>query len=306
MAQSEYNVIVEAVTSILVESNLGNTIVVSFLTILILLFSHYIGNWFEKRKENERRKIWLRFLKSYNNPIDACLKDFVSYRSPDFWPGLVGGISGIFLSVVLWVILLYALGDVTSALVYSTFINAIPFLMSSLIRRYISKSKLHTEKLLNNNENEDNVGEWLHKSKRIVNATDLLQMFAVGTLWWIVFVVSIVYGGKNVQISENMRYVLVFSGYMGFMAFIASISNHRNMRGLLKLLLNVKYLDKYPYVQIKTEFGNLEGYIADLFDERLIVLRKDDKISVAEWNSIVTVELIKKDRQHDKKLPENK
>ncbi len=300
MAQSEYSVI----TTTLADLNFLSIIVFFTLSVLTLLIRQYISNWFEKRKENERRIIWLKFLRTYSNSIDTCLKEFMTYRSPSFWTGFGGFMLSAFLAVVTLVFLSYVLGDITSALVHSTLISAIPLIASALMGKHISEFKLKTKKMLN--DGDENYAEWLRKSKQIVNIIDFVQWFAAGLLWWAIAMALVVYEEKNLQISGNVGSTLILSGYFGFLAFIISISNHRNMREILKSILTAKYSDNYPYVRIKTEFDEMGGFVADIFDEKLIVLREDDKISVAEWNSIANVELMKTINGTTKNLPENK
>jgi hypothetical protein len=61
----------------------------------------------------------------------------------------------------------------------------------------------------------------------------------------------------------------------------------------LKVDLNTKYLNDFPYVNISTKSGNFNGKIVDIFDDNMILLYNAGTKISTEWNQIIFMELLK-------------
>ena len=93
----------------------------------------------------------------------------------------------------------------------------------------------------------------------------------------------------NLPNNTNLYFLSYFTLVL---SIIASIIAKKSSTGQIKISINNKYSNSFPYLQITTKDKEIRGQIRDIFNENLIILDGDDGFkSVVEWDSISSLKL---------------
>jgi len=144
-----------------------------------------------------------------------------------------------------------------------------------------------------------------NKDKTLLNASGRIGRSITFVNWFIfasilstlLFLVINIYQTKNLDtiindiiINKNL-YLSSVIFLIGNIAF--SYANHKLLLNYSKILLNSKYLYRFPYVRITTKSLVTEGKISEIFDENLINLDCGRFRRAIEWDTITHLELRK-------------
>lgn len=169
--------------------------------------------------------------------------------------------------------------------VYSTLITFFSsFILTSLL--YFMIEKRNKDKTL------------INKSRRIGSLIIFVNWFIFTSLLFTLFIVAIIIAQtknfdtiiNDIKINTNLygtTIVLLIGG------IVISFVNHRLLLNYSKILLNSKYLYRFPYVRITTNSLEIEGKISEIFDDNLIILDCGRFRNAVEWDTITHLELRK-------------
>lgn len=262
------------------------------ITSIFSIIYFFITNYFKDKKKKDGRGIWIKFLNS-NRYINECVQQYKKIESPkDIWMGaamIIGSFLGSFYYIFLIIatILVFNKFNLSNywSPAYSTFI----IFFSSFIFTVYFNLKIQKR-------NDDKT--LLNESVRIGNWITFVNWFIFTSLLLVFSFLA-----TNIAQTQNFDTVIndivinkgLYSSSVALLigAIVISYMNHRHLLNYSKILLNSKYLNRFPYVRITTKSVEIEGKISEIFDENLINLDYGRFRKAVEWDTITHLELRK-------------
>ena len=243
-------------------------------SIIILIFNKYfLAEWLKKKQSEKRIGMWIDFLRS-DKSIDLCLTEFEEIGSQSkhiFLSIIVGLVVAILVVFIFLLIIVLKEWD----LEYLTFINFIPYLLIMLIAFY--------------------VGNKMKKNEKIISSSDLIYSIIRFYYSFIIFSnVFILMYFYNILLPLNNLILLIMSYFTLLLSIITSIIIQKSFSEQVKYVINNKYVNSFPYLEITTDKKEIIGNIRNIFNKNLIVIEDGEGlISVVEWDSISSLRLQK-------------
>lgn len=243
-------------------------------SIIILIFNKYfLAEWLKKKQSEKRIGMWIDFLRS-DKSIDLCLTEFEEIGSQTkhiFLSIIVGLVVAILVVFIFLLIIVLKEWD----LEYLTFINFIPYLLIMLIAFY--------------------VGNKMKENEKIISSSDLIfsiiRFYYSFIIFSNVFILMYFY---NILLPLNNLILLIMSYFTLLLSIITSIIIQKSFSEQVKYVINNKYVNSFPYLEITTDKKEIIGNIRNIFNKNLIVIEDGEGlISVVEWDSISSLRLQK-------------
>lgn len=243
-------------------------------SIIILIFNKYfLAEWLKKKQSEKRIGMWIDFLRS-DKSIDLCLTEFEEIGSQTkhiFLSIIVGLVVAILVVFIFLLIIVLKKWD----LEYLTFINFIPYLLIMLIAFY--------------------VGNKMKENEKIISSSDLIfsiiRFYYSFIIFSNVFILMYFY---NILLPLNNLILLIMSYFTLLLSIITSIIIQKSFSEQVKYVINNKYVNSFPYLEITTDKKEIIGNIRNIFNKNLIVIEDGEGlISVVEWDSISSLRLQK-------------
>lgn len=262
---------------------------VAFSAAVSFIFSisyFFITNYFKEKKKKAGRDIWIKFLNS-DRYINECVQQYKKIESPkDIWmvaATIIGILLGSFLYIIFIIVTLLLFnifnGIYSWSLVYPTlFIFSLSFIATIFIKDRIEKR---------------------NKDKTLLNISRQIGSWIIFVNWFIFTSLLSAFVLLAITIAQTKNFSLIINNwlYVSVVLLIASIAfSYKNRRDFLeysRVLLNSKYLYRFPYVRITTKSLEIEGQISEIFDDNLINLDYGRFRRAVEWDTITHLELRK-------------
>ena len=239
--------------------------------ILIIFNKYFLAEWVKKKQSKKRIDMWIDFLRS-NKSIDRCLTEYEEIGSQNKYiilPIIIGAV----LAILFVFLFLFIISSNKWNIGYLTFINFIPYLFIILIGFYVNRIFKETEK--------------------IIASSHLIYSIFSFFYCFIIFSNLLILMNYNLFINLPNNTDLYFLSYFTLViSIIASIIAKKSSTEQIKIAINNKYSNSFPYLQITTKDKEIRGQIRDIFNKNLIILDGDDGFkSVVEWDSISSLKL---------------
>lgn len=254
-------------------------------SIIIFYLQKRLAKVFENREKKDRRHTWVNFLFKYDKNIQESILQFKQIEAPNnsykpFLPliGLMFGFFGFIL--LLFLMVKYAGGLYSIPVSITLYFLVIVFLMA-IIERYKDKIK-KSEKFLD-------------RSEFVLNCITFINWFTFSGSFLSVPFIYLIYSSSNKIAESDLRDIsFIFSMGLSFLVIVivSTFVFRRDLLNYSKYLLNLKYLDEFPYIRIKTTTSlDFQGKLCDVFNENLIILDDNGVKKAAEWHSVSYLEL---------------
>lgn len=259
------------------ELDIKNIVITFILSLIVLILTQYIKQYFKYKEGNKRRYYFINFLRS-NKKIDECITDFEKKSELEIHNILIfssaGFIVGYLLIPILYAILLLFFDDLWLTASYLTLINFVPFVIIIISINSTIKNPFE-------------------KTCSFLKTSDLITLFLYSTNSVILLLMYLSYLSSS-KIESNLTTIvsLVLISTSLFLAVIYGLINgKKTILDSLKKSLNKKFLKGFPEICIKLRNENVCGIIQNIFDNNLIVLyNKGHRIAI-EWDNIILINL---------------
>lgn len=262
------------------------------ITSIFSIIYFFITNYFKDKKKKDGRGIWIKFLNS-NTYINECVQQYKRIESPkDIWMAaamIIGSFFGSFYYFFFLIATIYVFNTFNIinswSPVYSTLITFFSFFILTILLN------LKIEKR--------------NKDKTLLNGSGRIGSLIIFVNWYIFtsLLSTLLFLATNITQTKNfdtiINDIIINKGLYGssvvllFGAIVISYANHRLLLNYSKILLNSKYLNRFPYVRITTKYSETEGKISEIFDDNLINLDYGRFRNALEWDTITHLELRK-------------
>jgi hypothetical protein len=259
------------------------------ITFIFSITYHFIT---KDKKKKAGRDIWIELLKS-NKYINEPMQKYKEIEYPKdkrmAAAMFIGYFSGslyyfLFLIVTIYVSNIFNLMNSWSP-VYSTSITFFSsFILAILLNLNIDKR----------NKDKTLLNETGRIGSLIIFVNEFIFFSLFATFFFMaIFIVQT--GSFDIIINDI---IINYKWYISSVAFLfgavaISKKNRRDFLDYSKILLNSKYLNRFPYVRITTKSLEIEGKISEIFDEDLITLDCGRFRNAVEWDTISHIELRK-------------
>ena len=244
-------------------------------SIIILIFNQYfLAEWLKKKQSKKRIGMWMDFLRS-NKSIDKSLTEFEKIGSQNkhiILPNIMGAVVAMLVVFIFLIIISMKEWDKE----YLICINLIPYFFIILLMFYVSYI--------------------IKENEKIIPSSHLIYSIIRFYYFFIIYsnlLLLLIFNNIFINLLNNIDLsILSYSTLL--ISIITLINLKKYFSEQVKIAINNKYLNSFPYLQITTNDKEIRGYIQDIFNEKLIILDDGEGLkSVVEWDSISSLRLIK-------------
>ena len=249
--------------------------------LVVILLHHYAVGILDKRGNRRKKTLRISFLCSQNATVKNCMNRYMSTKNMgDFVSGLI-----IFLSLACG---LYTFSYVDSIiqrrivaddmLVFTSLFN----LLFLLLLSFVATGALYY--VVNIDISDMIVRIFLSAHKFV------LCFILSFNFWLVVFFI-----GRHIS-SFNPFSILYIMSILSFITIILSLKHFKNtVIKKFEFMLNDEFYDDFPTITVKSSDINVEGHICDIFNDKLLVLKDNNRLNAISWELIRMLTLIEDD-----------